>query len=379
MCLEALGAQKDARGAPLAFGTFGVVLFLNNCRDGSANLAQLFARTFPQPMRIVERELAPASAHAGGARRIAMDFAASWLDESDRDGLLLTTDADSRVGPSWIVANLEAAAAGADAVAGRITLDRDDSERLPEQLHRRGRLEAIYAMQLIEIAALLDPQSHNPWPHHATASGASLAVTLSAYRRIGGLPALSLGEDKALVAALQAQDARVRFAPEIEVTTSGRLEGRAVGGTADTIRLRSRNADALCDEALEPVSIAVRRARWRGFLRRLHAQGRLTDSEVWVSLFGSSRAQAIRPSGRDKFGEVWSHIERVSPLLRRRRLSPSALPPQISRAGAMLGWLRRRSESGEKIQAEGLGPLAVDERGEGGSLAEKQFGGFVAR
>jgi hypothetical protein len=50
----------------------------------------------------------------------------------------------------------------------------------------------------------LDPRPHDPWPRHASEPGASLAVTLQAYRAIGGLPCIAFGEDGALVAALTA-------------------------------------------------------------------------------------------------------------------------------------------------------------------------------
>ena len=74
------------------------------------------------------------------------------------------------------------------------------------------------------------PLQHNPWPHHATISGASLAITRTAYRSVGRLPRVPLGEDNALVALLSRQDARIRYCPTVHVTTSGRTNGRAPGG-----------------------------------------------------------------------------------------------------------------------------------------------------
>ena len=50
-------------------------------------------------VRVVEARLPPAAAHAGAARRAAMDLAEAWLVEGgERDGVILTTDADSQVG-----------------------------------------------------------------------------------------------------------------------------------------------------------------------------------------------------------------------------------------------------------------------------------------
>ncbi len=94
----------------------------------------------------------------------------------------------------------------ADAVLGRLALD-EDGRKLPEAVHRRGALESEYEELLTEVFATLDPVSHNPWPHHSTISGASIAITMEAYRRIGGLPRVARGEDQALVAELLRRDA----------------------------------------------------------------------------------------------------------------------------------------------------------------------------
>ena len=124
--------------------------------------------------------------------------------EARADGVILTTDADSQVAPNWIAENLAAFEAGAEAVLGRIDLD-GEGKLLPEALHRRGELEDTYEGLLTELSWLLDPLEHNPWPHHATISGASLGVTRTAYCRVGRLPRVPLGEDKALIALLSRQ------------------------------------------------------------------------------------------------------------------------------------------------------------------------------
>jgi hypothetical protein len=59
-----------------------------------------------------------------------------------------------------------------------------------------------YDALLTELSATLDPLDDNPRPHHATILGASLAVTRSMYLRVGRLPCVPVGEDKALVAEL---------------------------------------------------------------------------------------------------------------------------------------------------------------------------------
>src|ERR1700736_2223932 len=186
--------------------------------------------------------------HAGGARRAAMDLAAEWLDEGcHADGLILTTDADSEPKSDWIAANRAAIMQGVDGVAGASELDPDDARLLPDIFHARGRIEAHYESLLTELFSHLDPRPHDPWPRHASEPGASLAVTLQAYRAIGGLPCIAFGEDGALVAALERTGMRVRHDPAVRVVTSGRIAGRAQGGVADTIRIPCDFPDALCD------------------------------------------------------------------------------------------------------------------------------------
>jgi hypothetical protein len=133
----------------------------------------------------------------------------------------------------WIAENLAATTTPGLAVLGRIDLD-EEGAFLPEALHRRGGLEDTYERLLAELSWLLDPLDHNPWPHHATISGASLGVTRAAYCRVGRLPPVPLGEDKALIGLLSRQDARIRYCSTAHVITSGRTHGRAPGGIADT-------------------------------------------------------------------------------------------------------------------------------------------------
>ena len=47
------------------------------------------------------------------------------MEVGEEDGVILTTDADSKVTPNWITENLLAIEAGADAVLGRIALDEE--------------------------------------------------------------------------------------------------------------------------------------------------------------------------------------------------------------------------------------------------------------
>jgi hypothetical protein len=272
--------------------------------------------------------------------------------------VILTTDADSQVTPNWIAANLAAFEAGAEVVLGRIELD-DDGKLLPAALHRRGTLEDAYETLLTELSFLLDPLEHNPWPHHATISGASLGITRATYCRVGGLPRVPLGEDKALIALVSRQDARIRYCPSVRVITSGRTNGRAPGGVADTLAIRSREPEAFCDEALEPFRTAYARPSWRGRLRRLHSAERLALDQNWALKLEIPAREVNGIIQESTFGAAWALIEDRSPLFARRLLRPAELPEQISIARR---WLARLREGGSPTRQHVQAKLPISIR-----------------
>jgi len=352
-CLRALAQQRDRLGQSIPPTLVRIVVFANNCSDRSASLARKLGAGLSLHIRVAEARLPPAVAHAGSARRAVMDLAEAWLVEAgDKDGVILTTDADSQVAPNWIAENLAAFAAGAEAVLGRIDLD-EEGAYLPEALHRRGELEDTYEKLLTELSWLLDPLDHNPWPHHATISGASLGLTRAAYCRVGRLPRVPLGEDKALIGLLSRQDARIRYCSTVHVITSGRTHGRAPGGVADTLAIRSMEPDAFCDDALEPFRAALARVTWRGRLRRLHGDGLLALDQDWAAKLGISERDIDDVVQEPAFGGAWCVIEDRSPLFAQQLLRPTGLPEQISIARRRLAHLRKCNLSARQhVQAE---------------------------
>jgi hypothetical protein len=378
-CLHALARQRDRSGRSISPTQVRVVLFANNCTDRSASLARNLGSELSLDVRVIEARLPPAIAHAGSARRAAMDLAEAWLVEAgESDGVILATDADSQVAPDWIAENRAAFAAGAEAVLGRINLDKE-GDQLPEALHRRGALEDIYERLLTELSWLLDPLEHDPWPHHATVSGASLGVTREAYCRVGRLPRVPLGEDKALVGLLSRHDVRIRHCPTAHVITSGRTDGRAPGGVADTLAIRSKEPDAFCDEALEPFRTAFARAAWRGRLRRLYGVGRLALDLNWVEKLEIAPRDVDDLIQEPAFGAIWAAIELRSPRFARRLLRPAELPEQISIARPWLAHLREGgSGARQHIQPEfSISISPIDDVSRSDPLDEES-GGLVA-
>ncbi len=324
-CLGGLDAAAAVADADVT-----VLVFVNNSRDMTARLARAFV---PCACRVVvvEAVLPAGSSHAGGARRTALD---RLVDLLPGDGVAMTTDADSVVDRDWIAANLGEIRAGADAVAGIVTFDDAAFAALPALPGRalEWRLADLHA----RLADLLDPSAHNPWPHHIWAWGASLAITVDAYRRIGGLPAVPLAEDRAFAAAVERADLRLRRSYAPVVYTSPRRVGRAPGGFADLIRGFAGGDDALCDAALEPTRDLVRRLRWRARLRIAFARGGTAAADMAARELGIG---AITATG---FGAFWHGVETAATGLRRERLAPERLADEVALAERLVNRLAAR-------------------------------------
>lgn len=343
-CLAALATQRDPYGAPVPAGAFAILVYANNCSDDTVAVAERFAETCPHPIHVVPARHSPERANAGWARKMAMDLAADRLEAAGiTNGLLLTTDADSLVSPTWFAATVAELERRVDCVAGYIDALPAEIMRLGPRFVERGRLEDRYLRLIAEIFARCDPRPHDPWPNHRVSSGASLGVTLHAYRAVGGLPTVALGEDAAFTQRLEAAGYAVRHAMSVTVATSCRFDGRAKGGAADTMRLRHAIEDTPCDDDIETAPRVLWRALLRGGLRRAHAAGTL-NAPAWGRHLGLSA-----PAWRDTlarfdgpvFEPLWQGLLAGSPALAQRRpLRPDDLPRQIARAEALLVHLR---------------------------------------
>lgn len=276
--IEALGRQTWlADEGEISRGVSGrvlpVTIVLNNCRDGSAEAARLAgARHSRLRLDLVEIDFPEPQAHVGSARRLAMARALAAAGPAAAgpavDAVVLTTDADAVPAPDWIDANLRALGAGADLVGGLIVGDQDEEALLGEGFARRARRQARHAFLADRLTALIDPLSFDPWPRHHDHTGASLAVRGSVYEAVGGLPALPFREDLGFIARARAGGFRLRHDPAVRVGVSARLEGRAPGGMADTLRAwveAERDGVPQLGEAPEAIEArALLRAALRG-------------------------------------------------------------------------------------------------------------------
>lgn len=230
---------------------------------------------------------------------------------------MLTTDADAVVAPDWVSRNLRALGQGADIVCGRAIIDPVEATLIPARLHDDDARECHLIALLDELAWMLDPEPHDPPSRHTEASGASLAVSVQAFRRVGGIPAIPSGEDRAFVRALWMIDARVRHDPAIAVTVSGRIVGRAEGGMADAIRRRMVRQDVFTDDQVEPAVDAYRRYSPR---QRARLAWRKSADPALGRDIAICRNTLVDIMQNKFFGGAWAALEAASPILRRRRV-----------------------------------------------------------
>ncbi|SHL20382.1 glycosyltransferase [Hymenobacter psychrotolerans] len=331
--LAALATQLDLQGEPLPFSCYEILVLANNCRDQTAAVVRAFGRQYPAlALYVAETTLLAAEAHVGRARCLLMDEACRRLElTAGPAGIIASTDADTRVAPTWLAAMQHEFAAGADAVGGRI---------LPEAaaphggtVRRTHLRDAHYRLLRARLEALLDPDPADPWPRHHQHFGASLGITAAAYRRVGGLPVVPFLEDEALCQALRRHDLQVRHSPKVRVVTSARREGRVEVGLSWQLRewdkLARQHRDPVVENGLSLV------AEWQGRqqLRQLwnQAQQRAGRPPLCVQLAATlsvpagALAQQLLASA--SFGVLWEWVQQHRARWRRHRLVP--LPQAI--------------------------------------------------
>lgn len=243
-------------------GRISVALCINNSTDGSFPQARAVADRWKDRLDIVVnlQTFPEHRAHAGAARRAAMSVGLEQLGDRS-NGVLISTDADTRPPPNWLSANLAAIADGADLVGGRLVLD--EAEPISADVAALRQMWDAYWREVRAIEDEIDPSPHDPAPRHGDHTGASLAITAAAYLSAGGVPEQPTGEDRALVITAQTQGARLVHPLAVWTRVSARTTGRAAGGMAeDMSRLfdQARNGGPI----MAPDLLHWRqRARWR--------------------------------------------------------------------------------------------------------------------
>src|SRR5215218_10197742 len=235
--LTALAAQTGVKPCE-----YEVLLVLDACTDATAERAKKVAGAHPW-LRL--RLLDGPGLGSGHARRAGMDAACERLTGLGRpEGLIASTDADTVVAHDWLSLQLDAAVRGARAIGGRIELGPGSLPQAVVRWHSergRSRHEKLMA----------DPDQLGATEHWQF-SGASLALTVETYARVGGLEPRATLEDESLEQVLRKERIPIERLVSVRATTSSRLDGRATQGLAHDLTA----ACSRLDDASRPNSSA---------------------------------------------------------------------------------------------------------------------------
>jgi hypothetical protein len=233
-CLRALATQER-----VAHDEYEVLLILDRCTDRT----EARAREIAVDHRRLRLHLLDGPGEGSGpARRVGMDTACARLLQVGRpEGLIACTDADTMVAPDWLATQLRAVSQGAKAIGGRIELADDGS--LPEGVWRKHAEQG----RLRHERLLSCPDARGETQHWQF-SGASLTLTATVYREIGGLEPLHALEDEGLEKLLLERRIPIERLLSVRVTTSPRLVGRASRGLSSDL---ARMALSLREESEE--------------------------------------------------------------------------------------------------------------------------------
>ncbi|MEA2210826.1 MAG: glucosyl-3-phosphoglycerate synthase [Solirubrobacteraceae bacterium] len=221
-CLQSLAVQSIGRQH------FEIILVLDDCRDDTATVAAGSA----VELGLALDTLTGPGQGAGPARRLGMETAATRLLTAGLpDGLIACTDADSRPAPDWLERQLAHLHGGARAIAGLIEIEPAELDLLPGSVRRRRERDAADRLSRVRRA---DPTAGH---HHF--AGASLGVTASTYRAVGGLEPLSALEDQAFAGRLDAHGVPILRASDVRVHTSARSRGRVSRGLSIDLEVSS--------------------------------------------------------------------------------------------------------------------------------------------
>ncbi len=262
---------RQGTGAP-----FAVAICVNNSKDATYAVALDAAQRFNArfPLKMIQREFDPVLAHAGSARRAAMDLGAELVGPR---GMLISTDADCRPPVDWVDANLAHFALDR-IIGGRIELDELEVAQAPEIFSLRRRFDAYWrTVRAIEDA--IDPVDWDMPPRHGDHTGASLALSADLYIRAGGVPLLRAGEDRALVEAAIKEGGKLVHPDAVWTRASSRTVGRADGGMSADMRQWLGCAQRGDTPFVPALSHWEARARWRFQARREMSAAAFVEAE----------------------------------------------------------------------------------------------------
>lgn len=237
-CVRSVRISLQHAHAAEAVGQVAVAVVGHNCTDDTLGRADRVLSGMPHVLVPDSMSTTVGQVRALGVRaaldvlpsRASRPSGSSQDTTAARDVWILSTDADSVVPVSWVTDVLAHARAGHHAVVGMARLHRASGAGSAETAHDRLAREAYRRIILAGIHGL----------SHDHVYGANLAVRADAYAAVGGFPSVPVGEDRELIEGL-VRAARPLVRPrDVVVTTSGRRDGRAVGGLATLLNALDR-------------------------------------------------------------------------------------------------------------------------------------------
>jgi cellulose synthase/poly-beta-1,6-N-acetylglucosamine synthase-like glycosyltransferase len=188
-----------------------IVVVADSCTDFTVSAARLSLQGRGEVIEC-------AAGSPGTARRLGVTAVMHHFRGEDPQRLwLANTDGDTHVPLNWIQTHLQYADADAGGVAGIVELDQDGLRADVRELYRK-----TYHVR-----------ADGTHPH---VHGANLGIRADAYLDVGGWKDLTVSEDHCLWNRLMDRGWSVHSPASSVVMTSGRLNARAIGGFADTLR-----------------------------------------------------------------------------------------------------------------------------------------------
>ncbi|MGB3185964.1 MAG: glycosyltransferase family A protein [Ornithinimicrobium sp.] len=204
-CLDHVACAVAAAQAIRTGLQIEIVIALDHCTDRSADVAR-------------SRRVNTIAIHrsgVGAARDAAIRTGLRLLgDPPPHHSWLACTDADTLVPSTWLVRQFMWADRGNDLVLGTVYPD-----ELADPITRR-----------------IWHERHHLAEGHGHVHGANLGIRADQWWGVGGFGARTRDEDIALTAAIRARTPRWVSTDSTRVLTSGRTNGRAVGGFADYLK-----------------------------------------------------------------------------------------------------------------------------------------------
>lgn len=305
--LQALAMQADLT-------RFEVMVFANNCTDGTAARARAFGHSNRLRLHVIEGTLPEHIAHVGTARKMLMDEAAArFIAAGVPHGIVATTDADTLVAPDWVERTIDEMRT-VDAVAGFVEVHPADRRLMPASARQLYVREFAYRRAWTELESLIDARPEDPPPRHGAFVGASLAVSAAMYVRAGGIPQLASLEDREFLSALRRVDARIRHSLRVRAWTSGRRNARVAGGFGTFLRhLHVQGSRGQTLFVKDPRSIVEELDR-RAAARRIWSGAEAPHDRFRVcATFGITHAECSTLSDRRlPFGTVYERINSLA-------------------------------------------------------------------